>query len=113
MRYVLGPTFPSEVASPPVKSDPTPDLLGVENGQARYRVPAYSLSDSNRLDEIRVYLIPDGISAFSDAAELVASAHPFSPVDVSTLQVGGTVAIPLPEVGPGAYLGQTVYGYQD
>lgn len=113
MRYVLGPTFPSEVAFPPVKSDPAPDFLGVEGGQARYRVPAYSLDDSNRLDEIRVYLVPDGSPAFASADELVASSHPFSPVDVSTLQVGGTVAIPLPEVGPGAYLGQTVYGYQD
>lgn len=112
MRFVLGPTFDSLVEIPGGKLDPTPDFLGVEGSEARYRVNPYSLDESNRLDEIRVYLIPSGTDGFASADDLVASPHPFAAVDVSSFQSGVTVGVPLPSVDPGSYLGQTVYGYQ-
>lgn len=113
MRYVFGPSFDSTIPAPSAKADPTPEFLGVEGNEARYRVLPYSLEDSHRLAEIRVFLLPSGSPNFASAADLVASGLPSSSADVGSFQEGITVAIPLPTVDPGSYLGQTVYGYED
>lgn len=115
MRYVFGPT--TDVVnvgppSPPPKADPTPEYLGQVDGVASFRIPPYDLDGYNRLDEIRVYLIPSGSPGFADAAELVASALPFAVANVAEQRAGASVAIPLPDVPPGVYVGQTVYGYE-
>lgn len=116
MRYVFGPAFDAPVLDQPAlpsKVDPLPEFLGLEGSTARYRVPPYSVDDHNVLAEIRVYLIVSGSEPFADAPSLVASDRPFSVADVSGSQDGVLASIPLPDVPPGQYFGQTVYGYQD
>lgn len=116
MRYVFGPQFQAPTLPQPLlpsKADPIPEFLGVEGTAARYRIPPYDTADHNVLAEIRVYLIASGSEPFGDAPSLVASPLPFGLAKVADDRAGALAVIPLPDVPPGEYFGQTVYGYED
>jgi hypothetical protein len=118
-RYVLGPAFnaaPAPVVppTPPAgKTDVSVALGAVDNvgWTVTVTLPAYSLTTSNQLMEVRAYLAPAGSTLPPDAASWVASANPVTVEDVSTVQSGGDDVIPLPAVPAGAYLGQILLGF--
>lgn len=128
MRYVLGPSFEATAAAPapasqgaapapaaPVKADVEVKLLSVDETAwtATVQIPAYDLATTNKLCEVRVYLLPSGAARPVDADGYVSSSYPVEVADVSTVQDGADASIPLPAVQPGKHLGQLVLGFEE
>jgi hypothetical protein len=116
MRWVFGPSFVvsgSAMQTAPPKLDPLPHFIGADAaaGEAKFHVDPYSLDTHNRLDEIRVYLIPSGASIPPFASLLIESAYPSATAVVAEFSVGFDVNLKLPGVPSGSYVGQVVYGY--
>ena len=115
MRYVLGASFNFAAVAPPAppgaKADPALGFVGIEGTNVNVTLPAYDLATCNKLMEIRAYLASSGTALPVDAPSYIASALVFTTADVSTVQTGAAVSIPLPEVAPGAYVGQLVLGF--
>jgi hypothetical protein len=117
MRYVLGPGFDfSSMAPVPVdlpKQDAKVDFLGLEAKSVRFSVPTYDPAVTSRLLEISVYLVPSGTEINPVPEFFVGSTFAVSTAPVGTANGGFDVNMPLPEVLPGPYFGQVVYGYED
>lgn len=120
MRFVLGPAFDFTMATPeppapagPVKPDPKIDFLGASDGVALFHVEPYDPEASARLVEISVYLLESGVEITPLAEWFVGSSFPKGTAVVNGSSGGFDVSIPLPDVPPGAYLGQVVYGFDD
>jgi len=121
MRYTLGPVFSytpiapgAAPTSPTGKADPQITHKAVAGNVATFTVPPYALATSNRLMEVRLYLVAEGdLSMPSSGPAYAASSLPFGHADVSGLQSGGDVPITLPNVAAGsAYHAQYVTGYE-
>ena len=126
LRYVLGPGFeataPARPSAPqrgtapaaPVKADVAVVLKGVDETAwtAGIQIPAYDLATTNKLCEVRVYLLPSGAARPVDANGYIQSSYPVETADVSAVQGGADVTIPLPTVEPVKHLGQVVLGFE-
>lgn len=120
MRYVIGPGFgyqvgPATPAAPsaPAKTDPAVSVLGLDQAAqtVSLQIPAYDPATANTIGEVRAYLVPSGQPAPADGPGYVASVFPFTAGDVSAVQAGAEVALKLPSVPPGPYVGAVVIGY--
>ena len=118
MRYVLGPTAayeidatPPPVVAPPAKADVVVSIASINPTAVKVAIPAYDLAVSNKLMEVRAYLLLSGQPVPDNAAGYVGSQIPFATLDTSAIQAGQEVTITLPSVAPGKYLCQLVMGF--
>lgn len=135
MRTILGPALlafsilhaePAAVdaqgvpvsATPVVaKVDPIPELSGVDTEAeplaVRFNLPAYDLATSNKLVTITVVVVPKGHGEPSDVEGWLGSSYPKGSLDVSANQSGGAIAVEVPGLPDGEFVGQVLFTFDE
>lgn len=130
MRYTLGPAFaataptrppavpvaPQGDAAVPTKADVAVVLGKIDEvaWTIEVQIPAYDLATSNKLIEVRAYLLPagfDGLVPPTTGQAWVDSSFAFSVENVADYQGGANASFSLPDVPPAKHLGQIVLGF--
>ncbi len=114
-RYKFGPAIGDHTAKGDAPVAYKGHSKADDTHHFHFSVPPHDASCANRLARIHVIMAPKGSGPAEGETpeDFLAKGHPGGNVEVGDVAAGAEIAVPVPNLPPANYEGQTVLEYED